>query len=452
LVDAKHHDMAGEAMSPADWSNLPFGMTAATDRWPPYLTERADEYGDVYPANESRHNPRGPVGTLEDAQQAGLVGPFFHGTSKRRGREIRAGGFRQPRLHNWEMANAGTAEEVDVGNTHRTFFSRDHGEALHFAQSHHGDDADVVTAYLHPDHIETDSGGGWYPSVQVRDVAHAMAIREPKTAAMVAKEYEGEVGNRSHITRGERGELPIGAVQHMRGARGEQPGEHRNRIGTDWDAFKDDIARNGIKEPIFITVDHGQEPQLAEGNHRRDAAVELGMTHIPAEVRYFGHAEHEGTVEERAGLTRQAASSRLERAWGSHDPGTLFGDAPSTSAPWPRAGRLKSRQDYDKDLVREVISDPEHHHMAEIDPRELHATQPSITRAGVAHYLGGDYERTGETFADKHNPGNRRPVVYRREDGQNLLLSGHHRATAALLQGRPLRALVIDGPWGPGRG
>lgn len=28
-----------------------------------------------------------------------------------------------------------------------------------------------------------------------------------------------------------------------------------------------------------------------EGNHRRDVAVELGHTHIPAVVQYFGRAE-----------------------------------------------------------------------------------------------------------------------------------------------------------------
>lgn len=42
---------------------------------------------------------------------------------------------------------------------------------------------------------------------------------------------------------------------------------------------------------VFVTVDWGEEPKLSEGNHRRDAAVELGMTHVPAEVRYFGHAQ-----------------------------------------------------------------------------------------------------------------------------------------------------------------
>lgn len=114
------------------------------------------------------------------------------------------------------------------------------------------------------------------------------------------KDYEGEVGNRDHITRTELGTLPIAAVKDLLGARGEVPGGHRNRTGEAWDSFVKDIKDNGIKNPIFITVDHGQAPQISEGNHRRDAAVEAGFDHVPVEIKYFGHAEQEGSVHERA--------------------------------------------------------------------------------------------------------------------------------------------------------
>jgi hypothetical protein len=124
-----------------------------------------------------------------------------------------------------------------------------------------------------------------------------------KTASMQASDFEGDVGNPNHITRNESGHLSIDAVTHMRGARGEMPGEHRNRQGQNWEDFKADIAANGIRNPIFITVDHGKEPVISEGSHRRDAAVELGHTHIPAMIRYYGHAEHEGTVEQRSRRT-----------------------------------------------------------------------------------------------------------------------------------------------------
>ena len=120
------------------------------------------------------------------------------------------------------------------------------------------------------------------------------------SAQLDVTDYDGEVGNRNHITRNERGMMPIEAVKHLWGAKGEVPGEHRNRLGQDWEDFKSDISANGIKDPIFITVDHNREPVINEGNHRRDAAVELGHSHVPVEVRYFGHAEQQGTVEDRA--------------------------------------------------------------------------------------------------------------------------------------------------------
>lgn len=107
---------------------------------------------------------------------------------------------------------------------------------------------------------------------------------------------QGRIGERTHITREDEGLLPIEHVAKMRGVMGEVPGEHRNKHGEHWDTFKNDIAANGIQHPLFITVDYGQEPQLSEGNHRRDAAVELGHTHVPVTVRYFGHAERKRVV------------------------------------------------------------------------------------------------------------------------------------------------------------
>lgn len=165
----------------------PLRHQARTDRWPPYLTERPDEYGDPIPVNESRHNARGPVGTEEEAKARGWVGPYFHGTTKRRAQDIRRGGFRQPRMHNWEMSGYGTIEEIDKGATHRTFFADNHQDAHDFARAIHGDDVDVVKAYLHPDHLTTEEGGGFMDSTQVKDVAHAMAIREPRRARTASK-------------------------------------------------------------------------------------------------------------------------------------------------------------------------------------------------------------------------------------------------------------------------
>ena len=141
--------------------------------------------------------------------------------------------------------------------------------------------------------------------------------------------------------------------------------------------------------------------------------------------------------------------ARAHQAFGAKNSEALFGEAPTTTAPWPRAGRKKRRADFDQGRVDAALANPV---LSEVDPRSLHSTQPGITRSGVEYYLGDEYERTGSTFADQDSAGNRFPVVYSREDGQNLALSGHHRAAAALLRGENLRAIHVEGPWGPERG
>lgn len=59
-----------------------------------------------------------------------------------------------------------------------------------------------------------------------------------------------------------------------------------------WNEFLEDIKANGIRERIIVQV----EPQLGlryiwEGNHRVEAARQLGLTEIPAKVIYMGGAE-----------------------------------------------------------------------------------------------------------------------------------------------------------------
>lgn len=136
--------------------------------------------------------------------------------------------------------------------------------------------------------------------------------------------------------------------------------------------------------------------------------------------------------------------SRAHDVWGSEDVDVLFNEHPVTSVPFQRASRRKDRKDYDQATVNRALREP---NLAPVDPREVAATQPSVTRAGVKHYMSGSEEIYGQ---DK-GAGNRHPVVYEREDGQKVLLSGHHRATAALLQGKQFRANVVRGPWGPPR-
>ena len=161
-----------------------------------------------------------------------------------------------------------------------------------------------------------DERGRWTTAGERSAVADEKSGAEGKGAKI--EDYMGDVGNQTHITRTvSGGTIPTEVVANMLGKNGEIPGAHRNLKGAEWEAFKQDIKENGIKHPIFITVDHDKPVRLDEGNHRRDAAVALGIKDIPVEIRYFGHAEQQGTVLERAqrqGLAKEWDESKHPRA------------------------------------------------------------------------------------------------------------------------------------------
>ncbi|HET7110265.1 MAG TPA: hypothetical protein VFI41_05300 [Gemmatimonadales bacterium] len=153
-----------------------------------------------------------------------------------------------------------------------------------------------------------------------------------------------------------------------------------------------------------------------------------------------------------AGRDDETGYERDQRAparalYGSKDMERLFpGQIPRAGAPWPSAGRRKNEPKFDQAAVTaELERSPR---TVDIDPRILSAGQPHVTRAGVEHYMSGKYEQTGETFADQHNVGNQFPFVVTkpRPTGghEHLIISGHHRATAALLQGRKLTTRWVE--------
>lgn len=82
--------------------------------------------------------------------------------------------------------------------------------------------------------------------------------------------------------------------------------------------------------------------------------------------------------------------------------------------------------------------------LTDLDPRHLMASQPNVIRDGVAYYLGPSYPRTGRTWAERHQLANQFPLIYRRTDGRQIILGGHHRSAAAVLSAQPVRALVVD--------
>lgn len=149
--------------------------------------------------------------------------------------------------------------------------------------------------------------------------------------------------------------------------------------------------------------------------------------------------------------------SRADKAYGRGDVSAIGGSggSPLIVPPWNQASSWKGRKMYRTDLVQEAVRN--HQEPEEIDPRHLHATQSHLIRAGVNHYLSG----SKELYADAHQAGNQTPVVYARNnregssdmpdwwtDTDHILLSGHHRAAAALLRGEQFKAIVVRGPHG----
>lgn len=132
---------------------------------------------------------------------------------------------------------------------------------------------------------------------------------------------------------------------------------------------------------------------------------------------------------------------RAHRAYGTGRPEFIFGEGQMASTPWPRGGKTKQGSAYDKGVVQRALSQPPQ--LEDYDPRHLHATQPNLVKSHVDYYMGDEYAKTGRTAADHGNLGNQFPSVYHAADGKRLLLSGHHRAAAALLRGEPLRARSI---------
>jgi hypothetical protein len=126
------------------------------------------------------------------------------------------------------------------------------------------------------------------------------------------------------------------------------------------------------------------------------------------------------------------------RLWGAGDLGALFvGGAPKVVCPWPRASRTKGQAPLADQVVPALLDGPVW--LDEIDPRWLYSSQPWVVLEHAAYYLTGRWERTGETSADGHEPSNQYPIIAVDHRGRDVILTGHHRSTAALIQARPLR-------------
>lgn len=122
--------------------------------------------------------------------------------------------------------------------------------------------------------------------------------------------------------------------------------------------------------------------------------------------------------------------------FGCGDLDRLFGHHPQVIAPWPRAPRSKARPAFDREAIGRLLRASVD--LEGVDPRELWASQPWVLRRHADHYLTQTWERTGRTSADAHVELNRFPVIFVDHRQRSVIIAGHHRATAALVEGRPL--------------
>lgn len=141
-----------------------------------------------------------------------------------------------------------------------------------------------------------------------------------------------------------------------------------------------------------------------------------------------------------------SGTGRADQLWGrgldALFPVGAEGPTPLALAPWPPRSHRRGRPPVDRDLVVAALGAVPR--LFDLDPRRLMASQPHVTWEGVAYYLEVTYHCTGRTWADRERLDNQLPLVHRRSDGRQVILGGHHRSAAALVSGRPVRALVVD--------
>jgi hypothetical protein len=125
--------------------------------------------------------------------------------------------------------------------------------------------------------------------------------------------------------------------------------------------------------------------------------------------------------------------------WACGELDACFKGAPRIIVPWPSAGRRKSEPRVPV-AIENILTGPPRLH--EVDPRTLFASQPWVLRSHAAYYLTGEWELTGRTSADMHSSANRYPTFAERR-GQLVIVTGHHRSLAALIEGRPVLARVV---------
>lgn len=92
-----------------------------------------------------------------------------------------------------------------------------------------------------------------------------------------------------------------------------------------------------------------------------------------------------------------------------------------------------------REVPAEAMHGSNHWQVEPMDPRELTGTQDGLQGAALSHYLSDDYRKGGHLFDKSRGADNDIPTVVGFQR-RKFLMTGHHRAAAALLKGEPLQA------------
>ena len=138
---------------------------------------------------------------------------------------------------------------------------------------------------------------------EVKAINQSAGLKDlPRTKELLNKDVEITKINkfnptdkpRINPTQTEEGFINPKQLKNVPGESGEIRGAHRGIQGKKWEIYKEDIKQKGLFiKPIHLNVDPGKGVRVFEGNHRLDAALELGLDKIPFTRSSFGKAEQE---------------------------------------------------------------------------------------------------------------------------------------------------------------
>ena len=130
--------------------------------------------------------------------------------------------------------------------------------------------------------------------------------------------------------------VPVELLAGMRG----------NELNYDVADLAQDISDNGIKNPLIITYGiKDKRAYLAEGNHRLQAAIDAGFTHVPARVNRTWEAADEGVpVRGWTFTSRPPAEIKPSQIMDFEvlpkGTGELTGPSAEAAAEWVRKARI----------------------------------------------------------------------------------------------------------------